>query len=1246
MKEITNYTIMVLLLLLGISASAQTELPKDFEKNVNEEYDRMTKEDLNEHGMSKTGWLDYQTKLFQERSAFFKSLSQKSGENSGHNLCEGGQFNESDCPNENFWDFLWGGTGWASCYPFQAPTNTRSNNGIFDENCGTHADLVHHACVSTGPDDLIGNLLNRVPAIPAGNTTALRLGNAARGKGYESMTKSNILITSDNASLTFYYALVMNDPTGDFNAKPHFAVNIINANSGQNHSNLVNLGNGSNQIASDNPLLIRTNIKKYGDTIVYKEWTCVNVDLSSLIGETVHIEFYNRDCTAGAHFGYTYLDNLCIGCPVDGPEGGIELDLGNTDDCGKGKICFNYTLPSLPNGQTGSLQIDLEIYQNGSLVSTFSSPSLSSGSAYCFNIDPAQISNINTSLVGFDFRAVGYPSINGFNLSPQYAGSLPFGQILGFNNDYLINCEGCWLENIKPNIDYTSIITGSVVNTTGVFGNGFIKIPNSIFINNNQMWNGTYYIPEGVTITVSNATLDLTNVDLIFGECSGIHFGPGAMVRANNSVFRPCDMNKTWNGFTFSRDAKGVINESTFKNAQIAVNLQNTGESSVKIVNNLFQNCRIGVGASGVVVMEGITGNTFNLDRNQIKYEVDCRNTVASYFNPIISGTYNNDHWGIVSLKSRFVANVSQNNFVNAQELVSNSNTTESAKYFYGILNYGGSMVASNNNFTDLYRSFDISNAASVSIENNNIDVNTYNYLGTTKSEHQIRINQSIGVSVNSNKLTCTFEDHIKDVNWDSHSAIYVERSSDISVLKNQIMGFETGIQSIGNQKILLKENSLMDVHYCGIYSRRSSNINVMCNNINMDDKFKKTNIGIYYQTLMGFPNRDRISGNCIFEAFTSVVLEGLNVQTCLPLPIFTNNFMYNYTNAGVDIIHLRGNIGTAGNARDGGRNTFASNNLSTGAVDISSNCAVQVDGNYGIFVTNGPINVGQNEFYSTASCGAQTPSDVNMLMDNYNETCDPIFLYEVNVFYGKDGRSKKLRDNFKEIINNMGEYDDLIPLWFNVLKDNSSDFLTLYNTLTQKGKHTQLVEYYFALEAESYPRALELISAVMSENDSKYDSNWESLQKATIELHQDWKLSTSTLESLKAMQETEQNRASYTQARQLLQIGGNGNDYPFVSISNYDKIEFTEKRVLDGFKMLLYPNPSSESVSIDFSINSKENATLKVMDIFGKIIIEQPLNNVQGVLNLDISGLRHGIYMFEISTQDGESISSKFLKF
>jgi len=74
------------------------------------------------------------------------------------------------------------------------------------------------------------------------------------------------------------------------------------------------------------------------------------------------------------------------------------------------------------------------------------------------------------------------------------------------------------------------------------------------------VWDGKYYLDDNVILTVTNGSvLDITNVDVVFGECAGIVFTNGAMLRSNNSVYRPCYVDGTWKGLRFVAKANSTI---------------------------------------------------------------------------------------------------------------------------------------------------------------------------------------------------------------------------------------------------------------------------------------------------------------------------------------------------------------------------------------------------------------------------------------------------------------------------------------------------------------------------------------------------------------------------------------------------------------------------------------------------------------------------------------------------------------
>ena len=127
------------------------------------------------------------------------------------------------------------------------------------------------------------------------------------------MASYAINVTNANKDFKFWYAAVLQNPTDhNTNEQPSFVYyctrgNKINPNSSDNLD--INLFNASfKSIVSDrnNPFWSVAS----GD-VVYRKWTCVSIDLTAFVGETVTMCFYVKDCTPGAHFGYIYVDGLC-----------------------------------------------------------------------------------------------------------------------------------------------------------------------------------------------------------------------------------------------------------------------------------------------------------------------------------------------------------------------------------------------------------------------------------------------------------------------------------------------------------------------------------------------------------------------------------------------------------------------------------------------------------------------------------------------------------------------------------------------------------------------------------------------------------------------------------------------------------------------------------------------------------------------------------------------------------------------
>lgn len=304
-----------------------------------------------------------------------------------------------------------------------------------------HVVTDHHTIIPMGNDPVFGALLSTVAPQPSVNNYSLRLGNACVGCGFEKIEKT-FLVDPAAPNLSFWFAIVLIDGSHN-NDNPGFQVRIFDQTTATDISGLVNLGNGSNTIianAADNFFTQHPD----NPSVLFRQWDCVQVDLSRQASHIVTVEFINRDCGACGHYAYTYLDNLCFDCSGSA-SGSIELDTIKSDTCGlPGEICINYTLPAAANA-TGDCQIDLTIWQNGAPLVVFNSPVLTSGSQYCFPLNSANLAALNTGLGGFDFTATGHFSVtdalgNTQVLPDKTVGTAPEGVDLGLNNDYELIC--------------------------------------------------------------------------------------------------------------------------------------------------------------------------------------------------------------------------------------------------------------------------------------------------------------------------------------------------------------------------------------------------------------------------------------------------------------------------------------------------------------------------------------------------------------------------------------------------------------------------------------------------------------------------------------------------------------------------------------------------------------------------------------------------------------------------------------
>ena len=183
------------------------------------------------------------------------------------------------------------------------------------------------------------SVVNTLPVVRfGGGSYSLKLGNKQNGKGAERVVQT---VTVTGSCLSFWYALVFENPNHNYNDQPFFMFRLFDSSH--------NLIDSFVREASNSSFF-----SQHTGGVVYRDWTKYTVDLGcEYEGKTVTIEFTTADCRLGGHFGYAYIDDVCFGnCCCKTCEDLINLtDLytqydiiqykGSTDS----SCCYRFSLP-------------------------------------------------------------------------------------------------------------------------------------------------------------------------------------------------------------------------------------------------------------------------------------------------------------------------------------------------------------------------------------------------------------------------------------------------------------------------------------------------------------------------------------------------------------------------------------------------------------------------------------------------------------------------------------------------------------------------------------------------------------------------------------------------------------------------------------------------------------------------------------------------------------------------------------
>ncbi len=82
-----------------------------------------------------------------------------------------------------------------------------------------------------------------------------------------------------------------------------------------------------------------------------------------------------------------------------------------------------------------------------------------------------------------------------------------------------------------------------------------------------------------------------------------------------------------------------------------------------------------------------------------------------------------------------------------------------------------------------------------------------------------------------------------------------------------------------------------------------------------------------------------------------------------------------------------------------------------------------------------------------------------------------------------------------------------------------------------------------------------------------------------------------------------------------------------------------------DDSGVLIFPNPTTGSITLNYYNNGNSESTIKLYNMVGQVVLSQKVSQLQGLntMNLDISHYSQGMYMLELATLNlkGETVIS-----
>ena len=358
---------------------------------------------------------------FWNENPAYKNFATKRNIGSIQNLCANGGFENGNNMFTHSGSFFIGdgsnNCSYAASVPFNPTLPSSPVNSV-----PNRMEIVNN---SIDPNSLVLQTTHR-------GSKALRINSYRNSRGGSCDTGYNAEIDMASVSfkvdvptgkLTFWYAVILESP--DHNngngENPFFAARLRDEVT------------GAVQTICLDPSQI--NMMSYTDYCAsnilgaMQTWRCASFDLSKSFNHDVTLEFMAADCAKRGHYGYAYIDDICLDCN-DLASGNVTIN--SSDVCFTDNYQFNgtYRMPAVPGSTLQSLVVAL--YQNGAPIYPPVPITIANGT-FTGNVPFNRL----TPGQSYDLMAVAFFSTpNGPEL--YYAELVP-----GIQNDFTVNAAAC-----------------------------------------------------------------------------------------------------------------------------------------------------------------------------------------------------------------------------------------------------------------------------------------------------------------------------------------------------------------------------------------------------------------------------------------------------------------------------------------------------------------------------------------------------------------------------------------------------------------------------------------------------------------------------------------------------------------------------------------------------------------------------------------------------------------------------------